>query len=163
MKFDVVQEDGIQEETKVANREALLKEDDQALATLTKRRRGQSNFKRRNFKESQPPRRIQRRRENPPDKDYFGFQCFHCDKIGHIARNCPMKKQEYKQRINNNKRYHAHDLAEDEDEEEEQEGPPRKKEREEDAEEDVLFSTLSRSCCSYNFFPKLLKNFGPSF
>ena len=32
-KFDVVWEDCIQEETRVANREALLKEDDQALAT----------------------------------------------------------------------------------------------------------------------------------
>ena len=116
MKFDVVWEDYIQEETRVANKEALLKEDDQVLATHTKRRRSQSNSKRRNFKESQPPRRIQRKRENPPDIDYAGFQCFHCDKIGHIARNCPMKKQEYKKRINKNKRYHAH-LAEDEDEE----------------------------------------------
>ena len=52
-----------------------------------------------------------------------------------------MKKQEYKKRINNNKRYHAH-LAEDEYEEE---GPPRNQAREEDAEEYVLFSALSRS------------------
>ena len=59
MKFDVVWEDCIQEETRVANREALLKVDDQALATHTKRRRGQSNFKRRNFL-SHPPRRIQK-------------------------------------------------------------------------------------------------------
>ena len=116
MKFDVVWEDYIQEETRVANREALLKEDDQALVTHTKKRRSQSNFKRRNFKESRLPRRIQIRRENHPDKDYYGFQCFHCDKIGHIARNCPMKRQEYKKRINNNKRYHAH-LGEDEYEE----------------------------------------------
>ena len=108
MQFDVVWEDYIQEETRVANREALLKEDDQALATHTKRRRSQSNFKRRNLKESQPPIRIQRTQENPPDKDYSGFQCFHCDKIGHISRNCPMKKQEYNNRINNNKRHHAH-------------------------------------------------------
>ena len=85
MKFDVVWEDCIQEETRVANREALLKGDDQALATHTKRTRSQSNFKRRNLKESQPPRRIQRTRENPSDKDYSGFQCFHCDNIGHIA------------------------------------------------------------------------------
>jgi len=85
MMFEVVWEDCIQEETRVANREALLKEDDQALATHTKKRRSQSNFKRRSFKESQPPRRIQRKRENPPDIDYFGFQCFHCDNIGHIA------------------------------------------------------------------------------
>ena len=141
MMFKVVWEDCIQEETRVANREALLKEYDQSLATHTKRRRSQSNFKRRNFKESQPPRRIQRRREIHPDKDYSGFQCFHCDKIGHIARNCPIKKQEYKKRINNNKRYHAH-LVEDEDEEEEEEGPPRKKAREEDAKEYVLVSAL---------------------
>ena len=88
----------------MANIESLLKEDDQSLATHTKRRRSQPNFKKRNHKESQPPRRIQRTRENPLDKDYAGFQCFHCDKIGHIARNCPMKRQEYKKRINNNKK-----------------------------------------------------------
>ena len=35
MKFDIVWEDYIQEEDRVANREALLKEDDQALATHT--------------------------------------------------------------------------------------------------------------------------------
>ena len=73
MKFDVVWEDCIQEETRVANREALLKEDDQALATHTKKRISQSNFKRRNFKESQPPRKIQRVRENPPIRDYSDF------------------------------------------------------------------------------------------
>ena len=124
MKFDVVWEYCIQEETRVANREALLKEYNQALTTHTKRRRIQSKFKRRNFKQSQPPRRIQRRRENPQEKDYSGFQCFHCDKIGHIARNCPLKREEYKKR-NNNKRHHPH-LDEDEDEEEgEEEGPPR--------------------------------------
>ena len=85
MKFDMVWEDCIQEETRVANRESLLKEYDQALANHTKRRRDQSNFKRRNLKESQPPRRIQKVRENPPSRDYSGFQCFHCDNIGHIA------------------------------------------------------------------------------
>ena len=47
-------------------------------------------------------------------KEYSNFQCFHCHKIGHIARSCPLKKEEYKKR---NKRNHAH-LAEDEEEEE---------------------------------------------
>ena len=47
MKFDVVWEDCIQEETRVENREALLKEDDQALATHTKRR-SQPKFNKRN-------------------------------------------------------------------------------------------------------------------
>ena len=88
LKFDVVWEDCIQEETRVANIEALLKEDDQALATHTKRRRSQPNFKKTNHKESQPPRRIQRTRESPLSKDYSVFKCFHCDKIRHIAINC---------------------------------------------------------------------------
>ena len=39
-----------------------------------------------------------------------------------MARNCPLKSQDYKKRINNNKRHHAH-IAEDEDDEEEEEGP----------------------------------------
>ena len=40
MQFDVIWEDCIQEETRVENREALLKADDQPLATHTKIRRG---------------------------------------------------------------------------------------------------------------------------
>ena len=45
MKFDIVWEDYIQEEARVANNESLLKEDDQALATHTKRGRIQSSLK----------------------------------------------------------------------------------------------------------------------
>ena len=63
MKFDVVWEDCVQEETRVANREALLKEDDQALATHTKRRRSQPKFKKGNKREYQPPRKFQKIRE----------------------------------------------------------------------------------------------------
>ena len=122
MKFDIVWEDCIQEEARVANREALLKEDDQALAIHTKRRRIQPNFKKGNQRESQPPRRFQQRRESLPNRDYSSFQCFHCDKIGHITRNCPLKRQDYKKRNNNNKRNHGH-LSKDEDDEEEEEGP----------------------------------------
>ena len=44
MKFDIVSEYCIQEEARVANREALLKEYDQALATHTKRGISQYNF-----------------------------------------------------------------------------------------------------------------------
>ena len=107
MKFDIVWEDCIQEETRVENRESLLKEDDQALATHTKRRGNQPNFKKGNKREYQPPRKFQKTRESLPDRDFSGFQCFHCDKIRHIASNCPMKKQIYKKKINNNKRHHA--------------------------------------------------------
>ena len=58
MKFDVVWEDCIQEETRVANREALLKEDDQTLSTHTKIRRSKPNIKKGNKREYQPPRKI---------------------------------------------------------------------------------------------------------
>ena len=80
LKFDVVWEDCIRDETRLANKEALPKQDDQALVTHTKRR-SQPNFKKRNHKESQPSRRIHKTRESPPCKDYFSLQCVHCDKI----------------------------------------------------------------------------------
>ena len=67
MKFDIVWEDCIQEEARIANREALLKEDDQALATHTKRRK-QSNFKKSNQKPSKK-------------KDYLKYQCYNYHKI----------------------------------------------------------------------------------
>ena len=60
MKFDIVWEDCIQEEARVANREALLREDDQALAIHTKRRK-QSNFKKDSHK---PPKKFQKKTEN---------------------------------------------------------------------------------------------------
>ena len=63
MKFDIVWEDCIQEEARVANREALLKEYYQALVTHTKGRK-QSNFKKDSHKEYRPPKKFQRRREN---------------------------------------------------------------------------------------------------
>ena len=81
MKFDVVWVDCIQDETRVENREAPLKEDDQALATHNKRRRSQPNFRKGNKREYQPPRKIQKTRESLPDRDHSGFQCFHCDKF----------------------------------------------------------------------------------
>ena len=56
---------------------------------------------------------------------YSNFQCFNCHKIGHIARNCPLKKEEQN---NKNKRHHAHLF---EDEEEHEEGPQRKQVKEE--------------------------------
>ena len=135
MKFDIVWEDCIQVEARVANKEALLREDDLALATHTKRRK-QSNFKKDSHKENIPPKKFQKNRENNQKKDYSKYQCYNYHKIGHLAKECPLKK-------NSNKRHHAH-LAEDEDEEEE-ERPQKRHTKEEDVEEYVLFSALSGS------------------
>ena len=63
MELDIVWENCIQEEARVANREALFREDDQALATHT-RIITQSNFKKDSHKEFRPPKRFQRKREN---------------------------------------------------------------------------------------------------
>ena len=92
MKFDIVWEDYIQEEARVSNREALLKEYDQALATHTKRGRSQYNFKRESYKESQPPNRFQWSIGNNTRKEYSHFQCYNCHKIGQITRECALKK-----------------------------------------------------------------------
>ena len=73
MKFDIVWEDCIQEEARVANREALLKEYDQSLATHTERGRIQSNFKKEIHKECQPPKKFQRTRGNHQRINYSNF------------------------------------------------------------------------------------------
>jgi hypothetical protein len=54
--------------------------------------------------------------------------------MGHIAKNCPARREEYKKR--NNKRHHAHAVEDDE--------PPTKMTKEE-IEDYVLFSSLSGS------------------
>ena len=61
MKLDIVWEDCTKEEARVANREALLKEDDQALAIHTKGRK-QSNFKKGSHKP--PKKKFQKKRVN---------------------------------------------------------------------------------------------------
>ena len=125
MMFDIVWEDCIQDETRVANREALPREDDQAVATHTKEI-NQSNFKRSNQRPSK--KKFQKRKK----KDYSKYEFYNCHKIGHIARECPSLNNNKK----NNKRHHAH-LAEDENEER-----PRNKTIGEYVEEYVLLSAL---------------------
>jgi hypothetical protein len=60
LKFDGLWEECIQEETKVANQEALLaRDDDQALATHTKGGRKKSYVKKETHKESHPKKKSQ--------------------------------------------------------------------------------------------------------
>ena len=96
MKFDIVWEDCIQEEAIVANIEALLKEDDKALATHTRRGRRQSSFKKDSHKEYQPPKRFQKKRENTEKKNYSQYQCYNCQKIGHLVRDSIEEEEEHK-------------------------------------------------------------------
>ena len=125
----IVWEDCIQEEARVANREALLREHDQDLAILTKGRK-QSNFKKGSHKTLK--NKFQKKRENNHKKDYSKYQCYKFHNIGHLSKEYPLNN-------NNNKIHHAH-LAEDEDEEER---PQKRLTKEEYVEEYVVFSALS--------------------
>jgi hypothetical protein len=59
LKFDSLWEECIQEETRVANCEVLLeRDDDQSLATQTKRGRKKPYFQKETHKEPQPPNKF---------------------------------------------------------------------------------------------------------
>jgi hypothetical protein len=128
LQFDSLWEECVQEEARVANREAiLLRDDDQALATHAKGGKRRSHFQKETHfhkeshspkrfthfhKESHPPKRFHKYHKGQrKEKDFSSYQCYHCEKMGHIAKNCPAKKEEYKKR--NNKRHHAHAAEDD--------------------------------------------------
>jgi hypothetical protein len=99
LKLDNLWEECIQEETRVANREALLsRDDDQSLATHTKRGRKKPCFQKETHKEPQLPNKFNNKESHPrrfqkkgqlKERDYSSVQCYHCNKMGHIAKLCP--------------------------------------------------------------------------
>jgi hypothetical protein len=123
-KFNRLWEDCTQEEARLAAREEKLGNDDQALAVHA--RKGKSR------KEDHPPKKFQRSRKS--QKDYSSYKCYCCQKMGHIARNCPLKKEQA--RKGQNKRHHAHVVEDDE--------PAQKRTKDYDSsEEHVLISALT--------------------
>ena len=107
MNFYIVWEDCIQEEARVDNKEALLREHDQDLTIHTKGRK-KSNFKKDIHKEYRPLKKFQKKRDNSHKISYSKYHCYNYHKIGHLSRECPLKKK-------NKKIHHAY-LVEDEDE-----------------------------------------------
>ena len=104
LHYDNLWEECVQEEARVANREAVLSRDeDQAVAAHTKGGRKRSHFQKENHqhkeshspnrfihKESHPPRIFQKFQKGQRREKYFSSsQCYHCDKMRHIAKNCP--------------------------------------------------------------------------
>jgi hypothetical protein len=99
LHFGSLWEECVQEEERVANQEALLSRDeDQALATHTKGGRKKSYFQKETHKESHPQKKFIHKESHPPrrfqkfqkgqrrEKDFSSYQCYHCDKMGHIAK-----------------------------------------------------------------------------
>ena len=94
LQFEILWEEYIQEEVRVANWEAPHRCNDHALTAHTRRRRGKSHFKKETHKESHPPKKFQNNQKgNYKQKDLSSYQCYHCDKIRHIARNFPIRKE----------------------------------------------------------------------
>jgi hypothetical protein len=148
LQFDSLWEECVQEEARVANREAvLLRDEDQALAAHTKGGKRRSHFNKDTHphkeshspnkfihKESHPPRRFQKfQKGQRREKDFSSYQCYHCDKMGHIAKNCPARREEYKKR---NKSTMPHTVEDEE--------PPTKMIKEK-IKDYVLISALSGS------------------
>jgi phosphorylcholine metabolism protein LicD len=101
LKFGDLWEECIQEESRVANREALLSRyEDQSPATHTKGGRKKYYFQNETHKESHPqnkfshkesqPKRFQKKGQRK-EGDYSPVQFYHCDNMGHIARHCPSR------------------------------------------------------------------------
>ena len=117
LQFDSLWEECIQEESRIANREALLSRDeDQSLPTHTKGGIKKSYFQKETHKKSHPQNKFMHKESQPrrfekfqkgqrKGKDFSSYQCYHCDKMGHIVKHCPARREEYKKK---NKRYHAH-------------------------------------------------------
>jgi hypothetical protein len=116
----------LQQEERVTNREAILpRDEDQALVAHTKGRRKRSYFQKYTHQhkdshspkkfihtESHPPSRFQKFQKGQRREKYFSsYQCYHCDKIEHIAKNFPSRREEHK---NRNIRNHAHTFKDEE-------------------------------------------------
>jgi hypothetical protein len=121
LQFASLWEECVQEEARVANREAvLLRDENQAPVAHAKGGERRSHFKKETHlhkeshspnrfihKEFHPPRRFQKSHKGQREKDFSSYQCYHCEKMGHIAKNRPPRREEYKKR---NKRHHAHTI-----------------------------------------------------
>jgi hypothetical protein len=99
-KFSRLWEDCVQEE---AREEKLSDDEDQALAAHF--RKGKKK------KENHPPKKKFQKFEKGK-RDYSKLKCFCCEKLRHLARDCPLIKEVKERR--KNKRRHAHIVEDDE-------------------------------------------------
>ena len=82
-------EECVQEEERISTREVKLNDnEDQDLESHTKKGRNTRKDYVSPPIKPQGPRKGKRTR-----RDFLAFECFTCHKMGHIARNCPLKEE----------------------------------------------------------------------
>jgi hypothetical protein len=98
IQFDSLWEEHVQEEARVANREAILlryKYQSQYTHAKGGKRRYHFNKETHLHKESYPPRRFHKFQKGQRREKYFSsYQRYHCDKMGHIAKNYLARREE---------------------------------------------------------------------
>ena len=115
LQFDSLWEECVQEEARVANREAILREvEDQALVARAKKGRGkrETHFHKETHSHKEPhsPNKFQKYQKGQRrQRDFSSYKCYHCERMGHIAKNIPLKIEEYKKK--NKKIHHAHEIG----------------------------------------------------
>jgi hypothetical protein len=111
LHFDNLCEECVQEEARVANREAVLSRDEYpALDYHAKGGNKRSHFQKETHqhKEYHPLNIFQKfQKGQRRERDFSSYQCYHCDKMGHIAKNCLARREEYNKI---NERNHAHEV-----------------------------------------------------
>jgi hypothetical protein len=124
-KFSRLWEDCVEEEARLGAREEKLSDDeDQALTAHF--RKGKENHR--------PLKKFQEFEEGK--RDYSKLKCLCCEKLEHLARDCPLIKKVKERR--KNKRHHVHIVEDDE--------LVFKRERKEDSDEEyVLVAALTNS------------------
>jgi hypothetical protein len=103
LQFDSLWEECVQEEARVANQEVLLlRDEDQSLVAHAKDGKRKFHFQKETHfhKEPHSPKRFQKYHKGQrKGKDFSSYQCYHCDKMGHIAKNCPAIREDTRREI----------------------------------------------------------------
>lgn len=135
MRFSRLWEDCTQEEKRLeAIEEKLGNEKNQAL--IAHARKGKNKV------EDHPPRKFHKYQKHQKKKrDYSTIRCYNCQKVGHIARHCPLVRDQIKK--GRNKRHHANTTEDEE--------PIQKRERNNDSDDKyILISSLTGTITHVN-------------